>query len=38
MEYITLCNGFWMPQLGCGVQQAIRDECQCCVSRETKNW
>ena len=32
MEYITLSNGVKMPQLGYGVYQVTRDECERCVS------
>ena len=31
MEYITLSNGIQMPQLGYGVYQVTRDECERCV-------
>ena len=31
MEYITLSNGIKMPQLGYGVYQVTRDECERCV-------
>ena len=31
MEYITLSNGVKMPQLGYGVQQITKDECERCV-------
>lgn len=31
MEYITLSNGVKMPQLGYGVYQVTKDECQRCV-------
>ncbi len=31
MEYITLSNGVKMPQLGYGVYQVTKDECECCV-------
>lgn len=31
MEYVTLYNGVKMPQLGYGVYQVSRDECQRCV-------
>jgi 2,5-diketo-D-gluconate reductase A len=31
MEYITLSNGVKMPQLGYGVYQVTRDECERCV-------
>lgn len=32
MEYVTLSNGVKMPQLGYGVYQVTRDECERCVS------
>ena len=32
MEYITLSNGIKMPQLGYGVYQVTKDECEHCVS------
>ena len=32
MEYITLSNGVRMPQLGYGVYQISKDECERCVS------
>lgn len=32
MDYITLSNGVRMPQLGYGVYQVTRDECERCVS------
>lgn len=32
MEYITLSNGVKMPQLGYGVYQVTKDECQRCVA------
>ena len=32
MEYITLSNGVKMPQIGYGVYQVTRDECERCVS------
>ena len=31
MEYITLHNGVKMPQLGYGVYQVTKDECERCV-------
>lgn len=31
MEYITLSNGVQMPQLGYGVYQVTKDECERCV-------
>ena len=31
MEYITLSNGVKMPQLGYGVYQVTREECERCV-------
>ena len=31
MEYITLSNGVKMPQLGYGVYQITKDECERCV-------
>ncbi len=31
MEYITLSNGVKMPQLGYGVYQVMKDECERCV-------
>lgn len=31
MEYITLSNGLKMPQLGYGVYQVTKDECERCV-------
>lgn len=31
MEYITLSNGAKMPQLGYGVYQVAREECERCV-------
>lgn len=31
MEYVTLSNGVKMPQLGYGVYQVTRDECERCV-------
>ena len=31
MEYITLSNGVKMPQLGYGVYQVTKDECERCV-------
>lgn len=31
MEYITLNNGVKMPQLGYGVYQVTKDECERCV-------
>lgn len=32
MDYITLSNGVKMPQLGYGVYQVTKDECERCVS------
>ncbi len=32
MNYVTLSNGVKMPQLGYGVYQVTRDECERCVS------
>ena len=32
MEFVTLSNGVKMPQLGYGVYQVTRDECERCVS------
>ena len=31
MEYVTLSNGVKMPQLGYGVYQVTKDECERCV-------
>lgn len=31
MEYVTLSNGVKMPQLGYGVYQVSKDECERCV-------
>ena len=31
MEYITLNNGVKMPQLGYGVHQVTKEECERCV-------
>lgn len=31
MEFVTLSNGVRMPQLGCGVYQVTREECERCV-------
>lgn len=36
MEYITLNNGVKMPQLGYGVYQVTKDECESCVSAALK--
>lgn len=36
MEYVTLSNGVKMPQLGYGVYQVSRDECERCVSDALK--
>ena len=36
MEYVTLSNGVKMPQLGYGVYQVTRDECERCVSDALK--
>lgn len=32
MEYVTLSNGVQMPQLGYGVYQVTKDECERCVA------
>ena len=32
MEYVTLSNGVKMPQLGYGVYQVTKEECERCVS------
>lgn len=32
MNYVTLSNGIKMPQLGCGVYQVSREECERCVT------
>lgn len=32
MEYVTLANGVKMPQLGYGVYQVSKEECERCVS------
>lgn len=32
MEYVTLANGVRMPQLGYGVYQVTREECERCVA------
>lgn len=32
MEYVTLANGVKMPQLGYGVYQVTKDECERCVA------
>ena len=32
MNYITLNNGVKMPQLGYGVYQVTKDECERCVT------
>ena len=36
MQYVTLSNGVKMPQLGYGVYQIGRDECERCVSDALK--
>ena len=36
MEYVTLQNGVKMPQLGYGVYQVSKDECERCVSDALK--
>lgn len=36
MEYVTLSNGVKMPQLGYGVYQVTKDECERCVSDALK--
>ena len=36
MEYVTLNNGVKMPQLGYGVYQITKDECERCVSDALK--
>lgn len=36
MDFITLSNGVKMPQLGYGVYQVTRDECERCVSDALK--
>lgn len=36
MDYITLYNGVKMPQLGYGVYQVTKDECERCVSNALK--
>lgn len=36
MNYITLNNGVKMPQLGYGVYQVTKDECERCVSDALK--
>lgn len=36
MNYITLYNGVKMPQLGYGVYQVTKDECERCVSDALK--
>lgn len=36
MEYITLSNGVKMPQLGYGVYQVTKDECETCVTNALK--
>ena len=36
MEYVTLANGVKMPQLGYGVYQVTREECERCVSDALK--
>ncbi len=32
MDYVTLSNGVKMPQLGYGVYQVTKDECERCVA------
>ena len=32
MEYVTLANGVKMPELGYGVYQVTKEECERCVS------
>lgn len=36
MNYITLNNGVKMPQLGYGVYQVTKDECEQCVTDALK--
>lgn len=36
MDYVTLSNGVKMPQLGYGVYQVTKDECERCVSDALK--
>lgn len=36
MQYVKLNNGVTMPQLGYGVYQVTRDECETCVSEALK--
>ena len=36
MEYVTLANGVKMPQLGYGVYQVKKEECECCVADALK--
>lgn len=36
MDYVTLANGVKMPQLGFGVYQVSKDECERCVSDALK--
>lgn len=36
MNYVTLSNGVKMPQLGYGVYQVTKDECERCVSEALK--
>lgn len=36
MKYVTLSNGIKMPQLGYGVYQVTKDECERCVSDALK--
>lgn len=31
MNYVTSSNGVKKPQLGYGVYQVTKDECECCV-------
>ena len=36
MEYVTLANGVKMPQLGYGVYQVTKEECERCVADALK--
>lgn len=36
MQYVTLSNGIKMPQLGYGVYQVSKTECEYCVSEAIK--
>lgn len=36
MKWVTLSNGVKMPQLGYGVYQVTKDECERCVSDALK--